>query len=73
MDELTFSNLIKDTQVLQLPREYVRWDWNLIYSLLQVSVHVLGYRNRHKLTIPRSKSKYSMNRRDKTGSEKQTK
>ena len=51
MDELTFTTLIRDTQVLQLPREFVRWDWNLIYSLLQVSRHLIAVYTEHVTII----------------------
>ena len=34
MDEATLLNHIRDTQVLAV-KEYVAWNWNLIFSLLQ--------------------------------------
>ena len=35
LDEVTLSGLVKDTGVLAT-KEYMKWNWNLIFSLLQV-------------------------------------
>ena len=37
IDELVLSGMIKDTNVLNT-KEYTKWNWNLIFSILQVRI-----------------------------------
>src|SRR5207253_2908409 len=35
MDDVTFQNRLKETQVLTFPKEWTKWKWELIAELLE--------------------------------------